>query len=1049
MQWKNTTINRIFEIGKRNENSGYLGNEIKNSKYTVLTFIPSIFITYVKRFMNLYFFIIATLQSIKDLSPVDPMSTWIPIFCIFLITYIREGIDDYKNHMRDNKTNNREYVGYMHNSRKIVLSKDFQVGDIIILKRNEEAPADFILLCTSEKNGTCSIETSNLDGETYLKERAAVKYTQEIGASNISGFHGIVTCQAPNISINEFKGTINYHNKVYSIDETNFIQCGTKIKNNDFVIGVVAYCGKETKLGLNSKTPPIKWTKLEKFLNKISICVFITQWTMAFIAGTIANLYQKANKDSMKYLAIESYELIDWIIMYVRFFLLTTTMIPISLKVILDMCKMIYGKWIESDKKMTSVVVGERINTKCINTSVIEDLGSIEYIFADKTGTLTDNVMELKKLSVKGTMYGNEDESSSIYDDNKLRVALDNKNIDAYKLIRALLLCNTLKIEQDGEFGSSPEEIAFVGGIKKLGFEITQNENVFTISSNLYKIVPTSYKVEKILPFSYERRRMSVIVSNTATDQYLLISKGASEVIGDLCRDQYSSYNQQIDFLSSLGLRVMGISEKEITKEEFYSFKKDLDIIGRNIELRNREESLLFTRFESQSTLLGLAAIEDRLQIGVPDAIDTLRKAGIKIWMITGDIMQTALKISRSTKLIQDDGRIFTLTKEHDASATGTITNIFNWIRRKLQTNPNFVFYFAIDGSPTSGLLSTLLSPSFIEDFKELACKAKCVIVSRVTPAQKAQIVESIKELGKMTLAIGDGGNDVTMIRAADVGVGIVGKEGSQAAAAADFSTYQFRNLVRLLLIHGRYSCYRTSWLSQFCFYKSTVVCIIQVLYMFSNCFSGASFFNSFNLMSYNAFFTVLPVFYYLQDKDIREELVMKNPRVYLDSQRSIFLNKKTLFKWYSKGIYQAIVLSLLWNIAYSEESVSSIDGNAFSLEEAQQVIYTALIFVVLITVTLDTQTFTFHNYIFVWGSLVLYLIGCFIASSIPGMKMLKEMFLVGWRIFNDVPELVILIVAISISIVPPYFIRGVISSICPTKTQRIKYTEQLELKML
>lgn len=194
----------------------------------------------------------------------------------------------------------------------------------------------------------------------------------------------------------------------------------------------------------------------------------------------------------------------------------------------------------------------------------------------------------------------------------------------------------------------------------------------------------------------------------------------------------------------------------------------------------------------------------------------------------------------------------------------------------------------------------------------DLCLPAKSVICCRVTPAQKASVVALVKNQNYMTLAIGDGGNDVSMIQQAHVGVGIAGKEGLQAARAADYVLGKFYFLQRLMLVHGRYSVLRSAFVAQYCFYKSLFICFIQILYCFYSGYAGTSFFNTFCLTFYNIVFTGLPILFYVLDKDIDEEHLLKWPQLYFDSQSGKSLSAKTMVVWILKAFFQAAVSFLL-----------------------------------------------------------------------------------------------------------------------------------------
>ena len=1046
---KTEETERVVLVGKRQPEKNYKENVVINSKYTILTFFPLIFFTHIRRVMNAYFLLVAILQSIPKLSPVDPLTTWIPIVVIFIIAFLREGYDDIKQHKIDDTINNRIYEGAFDGSIiQEMKSKDFNVGDIIKLKKDEECPVDLIVLQSSDEDGTCNIETANLDGETSLKERAAINATQKYDIFSNPG-KIVITCNPPNPDLYFFQGNMQIDGETYPLTNYSFIQSGTKLINTNYIYGVVIYAGSDTKLGLNAQKPPVKWTKIEKFINIISVFIFIAQILLALAVGTYANFYQINYMRYMPYLEITEYSALDWVIMYVRFFLLTTTMIPISLKITLDICKFVYGMWIQMDNNMSITIDPDDekngvLHARCTNTSICEDLGAVEYIFSDKTGTLTENVMELQKISANGVLYDLFADHDLVKPEPYFKSKLEFRDEDIMNVVRILALCHTLKIEGKTPIGMSPEEIAFIKGLFKLDFEITQEGKQTTISNPKLSIPPELFTTVCVLPFTYNRKRMSVIVFNEQTKKYLLYSKGSGEVIRDLSNDYFIEFDSHLNNFAINGFRVMAESMKELTKAQVEEFCAAYDELKQDINRTEEQENELFTTLEKNSHLIGLTAIEDKLQTGVPETISMLRDAGIKIWMVTGDIVQTALKISFSTQLIQNDGNIINLSKNDKIPLEKILDTAIAHVKAQ-ENDPSYQYYLVLQASGKAGSLPELLAQPLRSKFQNLAANAKCVVVSQATPSQKADIVDCIQELKKTVLAIGDGGNDITMIRKAQIGVGIIGKEGSQASNAADCAIHQFRFLQRLLLVHGRYANYRTSWLSQFCFYKSTVLSLIQVLYMFVNGFSGASFFSSFNLMCYNAIFTFLPVIFFLQDKDLEENSIFLHPYVYQDSQQSKFCNKRTIFWWYMRAIYQAVITTIIWLFVFTEHHTNNVDGNGASLDEAQQVVYSALILSVLLTVTLDTMHFTAFNFIFIWGTWILYIIIAVCASSISDLIILKEVYLVMLRTISNPVHWCTIMTIVSASIAPPFFIQSIVSMSSPTRTQRIRKEETLQ----
>ena len=1045
---KPETSDRIISTNDFEHNKNYPNNKVVNSKYTVFTFLPLILWAHLKRFMNLYFIIIGTLQLWDAVTPVNPLTTWLPIVVIFAIAFVREGIDDFRQHQQDKITNERAYTIIRDGKKILIKSQDIYPGDILLLQRGEECPCDICLLYSSNLDGKCCIETANLDGETNLKERFAPKQTQQFREDQFSSIRVIIKCSPPNPRLYEFDSTLfinDTSSQGIGINEQQLIQHGVTLKNVNQIYGLVCYTGKQTKLGLNSQPPPIKWTQIEKLINKVSICIFIAQVILAIISGSVGNWKKSELEKTEHYLRLEDDKPIAdgalWLIMYIRCYLLTSIMIPVSLKVTIDICKYVYATWIRNDKKIYDEKRGQRALVN--NTSVIEDLGQIEYIFTDKTGTLTENEMKLKKLAVGTKYYGHSGEAEELLEDKSFKAAINEGNREVINAIICLAVCHTVKIletsDNKTEFeGVSPEEVSFLSALLAIGLNLKMTDDVIEISSNSdeIKIETMRFKVIYVLPFSFNRRRMSVIVQNLNTQTYILYSKGAHEKITEHCTMKYNEIDNQVDTFASLGLRVMALSYKAIIEEEIAELNRQMQEAHQRTKDRVVALEQAYDSIENGQILLGCTGIEDSLQEGVPQTIEMLREGGIKVWMVTGDLMNTAIKIARSTRLITNDGELIHLSTEKAGVDPRTLLQTISNYVAGLGSRP---FYLVLEG--TSDSTAQFLGP-LKEDFAKLASQARSVICARTMPKQKALYVEAIKAMGRVTMAVGDGGNDVTMLRSAHIGIGIIGKEGNQAAVASDFAITQFQFIQRLLLIHGRYSAYRTSWLSQFCFYKSIMLALIQVSYMFFNGYSGVSFVNDFNLMCYNAIFTILPVIFFLFDKDVDDVTIYLHPYIYTDTRCQTFMNVRTCFWWIIRAIYQAVVIAAIIFNVYDSEFINPLDGSPANLAEAQQVMYSALILIVVITTTIDTQNFTSLNFIFIWGNWVLYLLCAAIANLIFDFSITRDMYLAVWRMMADPIAWVTIIVITGVATIPVLFIQSLFATYLPTRTQSLRSYE-------
>ena len=242
-----------------------------------------------------------------------------------------------------------------------------------------------------------------------------------------------------------------------------------------------------------------------------------------------------------------------------------------------------------------------------------------------------------------------------------------------------------------------------------------------------------------------------------------------------------------------------------------------------------------------------------------------------------------------------------------------------------------------------------------------------------------------MKEKGYSTLAIGDGGNDVAMIQSADVGVGIVGKEGLQAARASDFSISRFYFLVRLMLIHGRYAYNRTSFIALYSFQKSIYICLIQVMYNFYAGFSGASFFDTLQLSTYNVVFTGIPIVFYVLDQDIPMRILILNPSLYQMSKRGTRFNEKLFLFWVARAVFQAMVT--LFTVLY-------FFGSDGCLQPAAITAYSIAICMQMLNLFLESHSITCINILIIFGQIVVMWLLFVFVSVIPDQKMTGYFFL-------------------------------------------------------
>lgn len=495
-------------------------------------------------------------------------------------------------------------------------------------------------------------------------------------------------------------------------------------------------------------------------------------------------------------------------------------LVPISLIISIEIIKSFQSYFIGEDIDLYYSKTDRRAMPKSANIS--DDLGQISHIFSDKTGTLTQNVMEFKSCSVgSGRAFDMPDLSEPLTDSSHV----DNNAL--HQLFLSVALCHSVLVNSSGTEliykSQSPDEAALINAAKKLDFVFAERKrNQITVLIQGKRLV---YQVLNVLEFNSERKRMSVIL-RSPDNTIILLTKGADNTIFKLLADGQEESRKNLDDdleeFASIGLRTLCYALKKIPEPQYLDWLTKYQEAC--ISIHDREEAVasISAMMEVDLRLVGATAIEDKLQEGVPECIHRLLSAGIKIWVLTGDKTETAINIGYSCNLLPKNCTLLIIRgSESPENMTTTSEQVLNAVNVIECSKNKEVFSLVIDGN---ALLHVLREQSIQKNFLLLSKKCIAVICCRVSPKQKANVVAMVKKSEKaVTLAIGDGANDVSMIQEAHIGVGIDGEEGMQAAMAADYVISQFRFLTRLLLVEGRWCYIRTASMLTNFFYKNMI----------------------------------------------------------------------------------------------------------------------------------------------------------------------------------------------------------------------------------
>lgn len=833
-----------------NKGNGWVDNHISTAKYNVATFLPKFLYEQFSKYANTFFLFTAILQQIPNVSPTNRYTTIVPLFIVLMVSAIKELVEDYRRKQSDSSLNQSKARvlknGVFVETKWINVS----VGDFIRVESEEPFPADIVLLASSEPEGMCYIETANLDGETNLKIKQAIPETAYLlNPTELGRLAGKVRSEQPNNSLYTYEATMTANlqggQRELPLNPEQLLLRGATLRNTPWIHGVVVFTGHETKLMRNATATPIKRTDVERMLNKQIVMLVAILLALSLISTIGDIVIQSTERRKLEYLVFEgSFNAATQFFLDIfTYWVLYSNLVPISLFVTIELVKYYQALLINND---LDIYYPETDTPAiCRTSSLVEELGQIEYIFSDKTGTLTCNMMEFRQCSIGGIQYAIEvpedrkasgpDDITGIHDFKQLKKNLHgHESSDSIHHFMSLLAtCHTVIPERKDEKSeikyqaASPDEGALVEGAVLMDHKFVARKPRSVIIEVDGR--EAEYELLAVCEFNSTRKRMSTIF-RCPDGKIRIYCKGADTVILERLAKTNTIVDatlQHLEDYATEGLRTLCLAMREVSDAEFQKWQQIYDKAATTVG-GNRADELdkAAEIIEHDLVLLGATAIEDRLQDGVPDTIHTLQTAGIKIWVLTGDRQETAINIGMSCKLVSEDMTLLIVNEESSAATRDNIQKKLDAvISQQASGHEHEVLALIIDGKSLTYALEKDLEKLFLD----LAVKCKAVICCRVSPLQKALVVKLVKRHVKaLTLAIGDGANDVSMIQAAHVGVGISGVEGLQAARSADVAIGQFRYLRKLLLVHGMWSYHRISKVILYSFYKNIAMFMTQ-----------------------------------------------------------------------------------------------------------------------------------------------------------------------------------------------------------------------------
>uniref|UniRef100_A0A5F8GTZ8 Phospholipid-transporting ATPase n=1 Tax=Monodelphis domestica TaxID=13616 RepID=A0A5F8GTZ8_MONDO len=1109
-------------------------NQIKTTKYTLLSFLPKNIFEQLHRFANLYFVAIAVLNFFPVVNAFQPAVGLIPICIIMVVTALKDAWEDLRRYKSDKIINNQHCFIYNRKEQDYVQKhwKDVRVGDFVQLQCNEIIPADILLLFSSDPSGVCHLETANLDGETNLKQRRVVKgFLHQESRFEPELFQNKIVCEKPNNNLSKFKGYMEHPDQTRTgFNSESLLLRGCTIRNTEVVVGIVIYAGHETKAMLNNSGPRYKRSKIERRMNiDIFFCVGIL-FFMCLI-GAIGHGLWKG-----KFSGLPPFDVPDangnfpsialqGFYMFLTMIILLQILIPISLYVSIELVKLGQVFFLHNDIDLYDEETDLSIQCRALN--ITEDLGQIQYIFSDKTGTLTENKMVFRRCTIMGNEFSHQENAKRLETQKELDsddedwtkcqygafpglstlrhtgkilfhmiffqekdvtpdqglltkvkdAALKLETLTPHKVTKpsfttgssitdfflALAICNSVMVSTtteprqrvrclnspasaspslpllrltlekawgqtpplaveippmwatraapgktarpiipEPEFcyeAESPDEAALVHAARAYNFTLV-SRTPEQVTVRLPQGTLLTFDLLYTLGFDSVRKRMSVIVRHPLTAEIIVYTKGADSVIMDLLEDPKlrkirAKTQKHLDWYARDGLRTLCIAKKVLNEDDFQrwaNFRHEAEA-----SLDNQDELLMETaqHLETQLTLLGATGIEDRLQEGVPDTITALREAGVQIWVLTGDKQETAVNIAHSCKLLEQRDMVYTINTESQETCESILNCALEEVKRCYDMSKTEHKFFGIPlpcqapsstmeaAVPDIGLvidgktLNIIFQGNLEKKFLELTKYCRSVLCCRSTPLQKSMVVKLVRDkLKVMTLAIGDGANDVSMIQAADIGIGISGQEGMQAVMSSDFAITRFKHLKKLLLVHGHWCYSRLARMVVYYFYKNVSYVNLLFWYQFFCGFSGTTMIDYWQMIFFNLFFTSLPPLVFgILDKDISAETLLALPELYRSGQNSKFYKMSTFWIAMMDAFYQSLICFFIPYLTYKDSDIG-----VFTFGTP---INTISLITILLHQAMEMKTWTFIHWSVLVASFLLYFVVSLVYNAI------------------------------------------------------------------
>ncbi|CAG0885267.1 unnamed protein product [Cyprideis torosa] len=1089
-------------------NGYYPNNEIRTQKYSWYSFLFINMWEQLSTLPTLYFLVLAFLNCLPQFRSFGSEVTVFPICVLLLFTAVKDWVEDRRKVNSDAEINGSDCVVYRAGEFKKAKWRDVLVGDVIRVTCDEKIPADLLLIYSSDSFNVAYIETSNLDGESSLKQRNTVPLHQQSSVSLGAQKHfdpsilvdHTIECSPPVPRITRFYGNLFAPDgSPITLGAVNLLPRDCVLRNTNYVIGIAIYTGGHTKSMLNTGPQQYKRSFAEKRLDG-DILLMLLILCILCVVSTVGNLAWewRAGKFLEMYLYPEEGNLATLIIIsFIRNAIIFQNVLPISLFIMMEFCRLWYGYDLMSDQDLR---VGNR-QLQCRTFKLLEDLGMVQHIFSDKTGTLTQNAMVFRRCHVTGQSFDHqvvdiapesfkeEGSNPSLTRRRRRKMAVETnqslfkemealskisdprtlkgKEADLWEFFLLLVTCHTVMVsrtmrdrtgrprifrrslgrkeltaevrrsireilstdtvssqvsfplpqlvEEDDEFleiprksatkekqrssvapppperieapirtcighklpqyeGESPDEIALVEFAFHYGFRLLGRQSLELRICPPGIDKPLSIRIIQVLYFDPQRKSMSVVIRSPLRPSHLLLlCKGAESSM--IPRLEASPADRQaiqkiVDDYAADGLRTLVLAKREIRVRDYVEWVKRYRTADLKDWKAQRENNLrmLYLELERDMAFLGVTGVEDRLQDGTAETIEALTEAGITFWILTGDKTGTAINVAKSCHALKQDAVVLNISGTTAKALIASLNKAFY----EIQTGPRTKQYGVSIEGRTLALLKEM-DKDIQKSFCTLTSFCDTVVCSRATPIQKEDAVLLVQEHEHcLTMAIGDGANDVAMLQRAHLGIAVEGVEGAQAILASDVSIPMFRHLKKLLLVHGHNFVERIQKVPLYIIYKQMFLTLVMFWMQLYNGLSGYNMVPDICIFMFGLIWTAGPILLLgLVDRVLPDHDLLRYPPLYAQGSSQLTYNTETFWGWLGWAYYQSLIAFFMARLTFP-------DAEAL---EFGVVITTSIVWIANFTLFFVANTVT---YMLIWSVAcsILVFYGVMIAAS-------------------------------------------------------------------